>query len=200
MQLDDLKKTWQEEIVMTAVVINFDQLRADVDKHDRAVKREMAIELFGCVGIISVSVMYLLFKGDSNWLAQGGAVAMIGLCLFIGFKMLSSQRANVVDDWTLSARLDTQIEAREKEIQLLNNSANWYLLPMYVVVIASSLGGRAEVTGSYIPDLELIFNWLFGTAFFIGIYYFNQRRVKTKVQPMLEKLRELKEQLAGESA
>lgn len=198
MQLDDLKQTWKKEIEMTTAVMDFDKVRTEVEKFDRQVKSSVRIELFGCVGLIVVSCLFLIWRPEASVLMQLSMVAMIAVCALIGGKLLLSQRSQIKDDWTLASRINRQIEKREKEAQLLGTSMIWYLTPMLVVVIAGSWSGFAERTGTFVPDAGLLIYWGLVLALFVGIYFYNQHRVKTKIQPVLDKLYALRRELQEE--
>jgi len=59
----------------------------------------------------------------------------------------------------------------------------------------TSYGGYAQRTGSYTPDTGLWTYWVGCVLFFIGIYFFNEYRVRTKVQPILDQLYVLRNEL-----
>lgn len=198
MQLDDLKQTWSKELKMTTAAIDFDKVRKEADAFDRQVKSGVRIELFGCVGLIAVSILFLIWRPEASLLLKGCTLGMVAVCVFIGGKLLLSLRSKIEDDWTLASRIDRQIEKREKEKKMLGSSFGWYVAPMYVVVMASSWAGFAERTGSYVPDMGLLTYWLGGTVIFGSIYFYNQKRINTKIQPVLDKLYALRRELQEE--
>lgn len=124
-----------------------------------------------------------------------GMLAMVSSCVFVAGKIYLSRRLSTADDWTLSAKLNIQIEKREKDAKLLRTVGYWYLSPLFVAVILSSYGGYAQRTGSYVPDVGLWTYWAVCLVVYIGIYFFNQYQIKTKVHPILNELRALKHEL-----
>lgn len=198
MQLDDLKSTWEKEVTMKEGTIDFDGIRKQVNKLDRSAKATWAIELFACSGVIIVlSAVWLtwLTTKELHPLFHLGMLAMIVSCFFVSWKIISGRKVTTNDDWTLSAKLNIQIEKREKEIKLLKNVAYWYLSPLFIAILLSSYGGYVQRTGSYIPDTDTWVYWTLCLALHVGIYFHNQHSAKTKVQPVLDQLYALRREL-----
>jgi len=198
MQLDDLKSTWENEMIMKGGVVQFEHIRRRVDEFDRRSRAAWAIELFTCAGII-VAVIIAWFA----WLPTQklhplfhlGMVAMIASCVFVAWKIISKRKVATSDDWTLSAKINIQIEKREKESKLLNSVVYWYLSPLFAAIVLSSYGGYVQRTGSYIPNTATWLYWALCLAMYIGIYLFNRYSLKNKVQPILEHLYRLRSEL-----
>lgn len=198
MQLDDLKNTWEKEMTVKEGLIDFECIRCQVDKFDRRAKAAWLIELFACAGIIIVSnavwLVWLPTK-ELHPLFHLGMFSMIASAAFVAWKMVWGRRISGTDDWTLSARLNIQIEKREKEARLLKSTAYWYLTPLFFAIILSSYGGYVQRTGSYIPDSSTWIYWAVCLGLYIGIYFFNQYSVRTKIQPVLDRLYALRREL-----
>lgn len=195
MQLDDLKQVWKQEIDMTTQVHNFDAIRRDVDKFEQKSKFWVAVELLSIIAVIAmVSVRWFTTEG-LNVPSQIGMAAMIAAGIFVGGKIISALRLTTINDWTLAAKLNSLIEKREKEVKLLTSVAYWYLSPLFAAILLASYGGYTQRTGSYIPDAGLWVYWVVASGLYIGIYFYNQYMVKTKVRPVLNQLYQLKSQL-----
>ncbi|MFL0803845.1 MAG: hypothetical protein K6L81_09005 [Agarilytica sp.] len=198
MQLDDLKNTWEKEIAMKSNLTDFGHVRRNVDKFDFRAKVSWAIELFACAAVIIFTLLawfVWLPTKELNPLFHLGMFAMIASCVFVAWKIISERRVSITDDWSFSAKLNIQIEKREKEAKLLNSVAYWYLTPILTAVFIASYGGYAHRTGSYIPDAGLWIYWAVCVVLYVGIYFFNRYRVKTKIQPILNQLYALKREL-----
>ncbi len=198
MQLDDLKNSWEKEIAMKSNLTDFGNIRRNVDKFDLRAKASWMIELFACAVVVIFTMLawfVWLPTKELNLLFHVGMLAMIVSSVFVGWKIISARRVSTTDDWTFSAKLNIQIEKREKEVKLLNTVAYWYLTPILSAVFIASYGGYAHRTGSYIPDAGLWIYWAICIVSYIGIYFFNQYKVKTKVQPILNQLYALKREL-----
>lgn len=200
MQLDDLKTTWEKEMIVKESVVDFERIRRRVDEFDRRAKVTWAIELFACAGvIIALSVIWLvrLPTEELHPLVHLGMLAMVVSCVFVAWKIISMRKVSTIDDWTLSAKLNIQIEKREKEAQLLKSVAYWYLSPLFVAIILSSYGKYVQRTGSYVPNTTTWVYWAVCLALYIGIYFLNQHSAKTKIQPVLEQLYALRRELGS---
>jgi FtsH-binding integral membrane protein len=198
MKLDDLKDAWKKEMTMKKNMTDFDRIRRDVDEFDRRAKVSWTLDLLACAGIITVVILAWLVwlpTEELNLLFHLGMLAMVIACVFVGGKIIRARWVSTTDDWTLSAKIDIQIEKREKEAKLLNTVAYWYLSPLLIAVILSSYGGYAQRTGSYIPNVDLWIYWAVCLVLYIGIYFFNRHQVKTKVQPILDQLCALRREL-----
>lgn len=195
MQLDDLKKTWKEELEMKSAGGRFNVIHSDLVKYDRKATFSWALEVFVCMAVI-IAVSFGWYTTENpSFIFQVGMTSMIIAMIFVGGKIIYNRRVNIVDDWTLAAKLNIQIEKRKKDIKLLRGVAYWYLSPIFFAVILSSYGGYAQRTGSYIPDAGLWIYWAIVVVLYVGIYFYNQYLVKAKVQPALDQLYRLKQAL-----
>ncbi|ARU29473.1 hypothetical protein CBR65_19640 [Cellvibrio sp. PSBB006] len=195
MELDDLKAIWKKEIAMKNRTIDFDKIRTHVDQYDRRTKWSWALELFACAGII-IAVGFGWFSVENpSLLFQIGMAAMIVSAAFVAAKIATNRRTLSSDNWTLLGKINIQIEKREKEEKLLRSIASWYLTPLFIAILLASYGGYSHRTGHYFPDAGLLIYWGACLVLYIGIYYFNQWQVKTRLTPLLAQLYALREQL-----
>jgi len=198
MQLDDLKNTWEEEMKMKNKLANFDHIRRNVNNFDRRANISWKLELLTCIAVIAAVILIWLVRMPTEKLSlmyHIGMLAMVVSCAFVAAKIIWNRRILTTDDWTLSSKLNIQIEKREKETKLLKTVAYWYLTPLLIAVFLSSYGGHVQRTGSYIPDVGLWIYWTVCLVLYIGIYFFNQYRIKTKIQPILDQLYLLRREL-----
>lgn len=181
--------------------IDFEGLRRQVDEFDRRATTTWVMELFACAGIIIVLGAFWLVwlpTKELHPLFHIGMFAMIASAAFVAWKIVWGRRISGNDDWTLSAKLYIQIEKREKEAKLLKNIAYWYLSPFFLAIILLSYGGYVQRTGSYIPDNVIWIYWAICLGLYIGIYFLNQYSVRTKIQPVLNRLYALRRELESD--
>lgn len=198
MNLDDLKTTWQQEITINQSDIDFSRIQQSAEQFDRAVTRGVWIELFACTCLILLSVGFFIIKPDASWMMRLSSLALILVAIFIAIKLVRGRSTSTPDNWTLASNIQRQIEKREKEYKLLSSSANWYLFPLFVVIIASSWSGHAHRVGSWLPDQGLLLYWLACVVLYLGIWWMNKHRAHTKVKPILTDLYRLREELGSE--
>lgn len=195
MQLDDLKTVWAQEIEISEGGVDFERVKREVDKFDREVKRAIAIEVFACVGLVLFCFYAWLTQELSNPMLQTGIIGMALVAVYIAVKVIRSQSVKTENPWTLSAKLNQQIEKREKEAKMLSSVASWYLSPLFVVIVMGSWGGYAQRTGTWLPDAGLWIYWGLCVLLYLAIYWANSRRVRNEIQPLLDKLYHLRQQL-----
>lgn len=198
MQLDDLKNIWEKEVAMEHKITEFNEIRRRADKFDRRINFAWIIELIACAGIIAGIILRWLVWPPSevlNPLLQLGFLVTIVAVAFVAIKIVLSRKVIAHNDWTLSSKINIQIEKREKDMKLLSTLASWYLTPLFIAVILGSYGGYVQRTSVYVPDIGLWIYWAVCVALYIGIYFLNQHRVKTKIQPILEQLYAVKREL-----
>ena len=180
-------------------VVNFEDVINKANDYDRKAKKSWAIEIIVCVGIILIVAAKWLFMSPPleqiHPLLHAGYVAIIAGSGFVAWKIIISRKINEVDDWTLAAKLDIQIEKQKKDLKLIQGIAYWYLSPLFVATIMYSYGGYVQRSGSYIPSAGYWVFWLGLIAVYVAIYKRNQRAAKTKIQPVLDQLYALKNEL-----
>lgn len=198
MNLDDLKRTWEEEMTARDDSIDFEGIRRQVARADRRATVISAVEVLACVAVIAfVLVVWWIGSPTAGLhpLLQLGMLAMISSCVFVAWKIIRSRKVSTVDDWTLKSRLDIQIEKRERDIRLLTTVAYWYLGPLFLAIILASYGGYVQRSGSYLPDAGLWMYWLLCVALYVGIYALNRYAARTRLRPLLKKLYALRAEL-----
>lgn len=201
MQLDELKKAWEQEMNVEQKAIDFDRIRRQADAFDRRAKSAWAIELFACAAVIIACVIGWVTLGKQHTLHplfHLGMFAMIVSCGYVAWKIIFARKVATADNWTLLARLNIQIEKREKEMKLLSSVAQWYLTPLFIAILLASYGGYVQRTGSYVPDLGAYLYWAASFGFYVAIYFYNKYSAKTRVQPVLDKLYALRAELVSD--
>ncbi|MDO3386618.1 hypothetical protein QWI17_12295 [Gilvimarinus sp. SDUM040013] len=196
MKLDDLKQTFREETQMIDTQLNFATLREETDKFERQAKRGWILEVMVAVAVIVFVIVGWASVDSPNPLFQLGMASMIASCVFVAGKIIVTKRQSAqVDDWTLANRITRQIEKLEQDARLLQSVASWYLTPLAIAVFLCSWGGFSQRTGQYTPDAGLLIYWAGAIILYLGVYALNVKRAKTKIRPMIDQLKQLKQSL-----
>lgn len=200
MNLDDLRAEWRAEMQRPdpATDRGLEGIKRQVTELRRGIRfgSFWIVFAFVSVSVIEVLVQFVALEG-AGWLSKLGAVAWV--CLTIWLTMVLRQSATVVrsDDWTLRSRLEMEIEHAQKHRDTWSKVATWYLAPIMSVVVLSMLGGSHDKTGSYAPGPV---GWaLLATcaAMYVFTYWFCRREIRTTVDPLLGRLKELHSELTG---
>lgn len=196
MELDDLKAVWHKEVNMTAHIVNFEKIQQDVEKLDRCSNRTWLREGIGAivciVGLIGFVWGYL---PDPSLLTQFSAIALMATLGYAAKRFYDSQQNKTVDDWTVLAKVNRQIEKREKEVKMLSNLAVWHILPIAMSVLLFTYSVHVDKSGESMPTLKLVFWWTVGGVYLVFMHYLNKRVLNNKFQPALDKLKEIKKAL-----
>jgi hypothetical protein len=199
MQLDDLRAVWKDEISYS---VRMEDLSMTTIMNDvTGTKREVRLRDFWMIlalglGALGNLVFGWLLQEQVDWLTRLGVIAFIVGTVAVSVALIRARRVTGSDDWTLRSRIEIEIERLEKQRRLMNRVGGWFLIPMLIAIVVSSLGGYHARTGSYVPDAS---GWLFyaGTAVFYGFtYWLVRREVKNKWEPLLGRLRRLLAELS----
>jgi hypothetical protein len=186
MNLDDLKTEWRMEMERV------DSVRLEVTELRRGIRLGsfwMVIAFLG-VSIIEIFVQFVALD-TAGWLSKLGAVAWVCLTLWLIVVLSRSAHVNRSDDWTLRSHLEMEIERAQKHRDTWSKLAAWYLAPLLATVVISNLGGSHDRTGSYVPGPG---GWvLLGTCvvLFAFVYWYCQREIRRKLDPLLARLKHL---------
>jgi hypothetical protein len=192
MNLDDLKTEWRNEME------HVDDIRVQVTELRQGIRfgSFWIIFAFLAVAVIEMFEQFVALD-NAGWLSKVGAVAWVCLTLWLAVVLRRSSQVERSDDWTLRSRLEIEIERAQKHRDTWKRMAAWYLAPMLATVVLSTLGGSHDKTGSYAPGLV---GWvLLGTcaALFAFVYWYCQREIRRKLDPLLARLKGLYTELTG---
>jgi hypothetical protein len=194
MQLDDLKAAWKEEMVNS---VRLENLRMAVVVNDVAtMKRDVRLRDFWMIFALGLGALINLVFGwlaqeRVDWLTRLGVIVFIVGTGTVSVALIRARRVTGSDDWTLRSRMEIEIERLEKQRRLMKRVGVWFLIPMLIAVVVSSLGGYHARTGNYVPDA---LGWLFyavSAVLCAVTYWLVQREVKNKWDPLLARLRRL---------
>lgn len=201
MKLNELKTEWEKEMQITNQHVNssMNNVVDKVNKFNGKIKRRDFIEMFTAVALITWLGFRWLTAENIGWMVQLGMFVLIAVALFVCYWLFRARKMGDDDSWTLSSRLASEVNKVEKQKKLLNSIGSWYLLPISIGVIFSSLGGYYQRTGTYVPDMGLWLYYIFGAALCGLIYWLNKREAKNNIDPLLQQLKELQSELNKES-
>jgi len=193
MELDDLKATWQKEVDMSTQIMNFEQIQTEVDKLDRTAKYSWLREGFGgIVGVLGIVFYVWVYIDNAGWLLQLGAVCLILPIAWSVKRFFNSQKTTTKDDWTVMARIEQQIQKRQKDVDMLSNLAVWHLIPVFLGGSLFAYGVYVEKTGNQVPSTFAFACWMVALAYFVFLHFLNRRTLNKKFRPGLEKLLQIR--------
>jgi hypothetical protein len=128
-----------------------------------------------------------------------GAIAFVVGTAVVIFVLFIARKTNRTDDWTLRARIESEIEQIEKQSRLGNGVGSWFLAPMLLPIILLSLGGYHDRTGSYPPNLSLWMYYIVCLAVCALTYGLCRRETGQRLDPLLARLKGLHRELVGNS-
>ncbi len=198
MKFDDLKTGWKTEVEqageqqdLTSLV---ESLEKETNKLDKSVKRRDFMEISIALLLIPVWA-WKLFSSASLLQTIGLWVAIIA-CLYIPYKLLKARQVESAKDDSLLSFLFVEKSKLEKQKQLLESVASWYLGPLTLAIILITAGARVDETGLPQISQQLAFYYLFVAVLYVGIYFMNKTAAKKKFAPLIDKvdqkIRELK--------
>lgn len=201
MNLDDLKATWRAEISSADSIPHLEVLQSQVARARRDVWLR---DFWMIVPLVLVSGGSAFFNGWARDVVSLPSriemASIVILTLIVAGALLNARWSKSRDDWTLSARLEREIEMLKRKESVLKNVGYWFLLPMLLSVLVPSMLRHHERTGTYMPGLSLWAFWA-GTLVLCGLtYWLCRREARHRFQPLLARLQELQRDLAPSAA
>ena len=196
MELDDLKTTWKKEVNMTTQTVDFNSIQSEISKLDKHAKMSWSFEAIGALfGVFATIIFTWVWLDSPIIFTQVVAVILIFSLVYSARLFFRIQQAETQDDWTLLAKINIQIEKREKEVKMLRNLVVVQLIPMFSIMTLASYAVYIEITGMIMPSMALMIGWGAGLAYFVFLHFYNRSHLNNKFLPALEQLYELKKQL-----
>ena len=203
MGADELQKVWQSQERGRQIAVDADLVLQLVRRNYRHFRREIFWQDMPEVGVLMIMAALFAYWGALMHAWPWFAMAVI--CMSVGlFELgdyLRQKWRSPTPGETLVAWTESSLASMEHRTWLLKTVLWWCLLPNWIgiVLVVGYWGFR--VWG--IPD----FGWrwqietfvvgfvFFVTALFYGVYRWNQRAIRTKLQPRKEELQKLLENL-----
>ncbi|MCW8876115.1 MAG: hypothetical protein OQK04_19535 [Kangiellaceae bacterium] len=190
MKLDDLKRTWTQEV--EALDGNQDlgpaieMLEKETISFDKKIKRRDFIETFAAV-ICIPAWLYGLAKAD-HWMEITGLIILLLACIFIPV-ILWKTRVTETDKLVgIKSFLLNEKAKVKRQISLLSNIVVWYIAPIFSGVMLLTLGANINADGQLQLGTHMWTYYGFVFILSIGIYLLNKQGVKKKFKPILEKI------------
>ncbi|MGA2059669.1 MAG: hypothetical protein ABSG67_04245 [Thermoguttaceae bacterium] len=205
MEADELQRAWQSQERGRQITVDADLVLNLVRRNDRNFRCGIFWRDVREVGAALFLVAFLTYFGVSAHLWACFPMAAAGL--FVGLFLLGDRlrmkwKTTTPGD-TLVACAETSLAEVEHQIWLLTNVAWSCLLPIWVgiMILVGFFGfkfwgvehlGWGWRTGIYVGMVGFV---LVYTAFVYGVYRWNQRAIRTELQPRKQELQTLLENL-----
>lgn len=217
MELDDLKNAVNKE---SKIESNIDkqslkEIKTKVSDFEKETKRNFLIESLVAV-IAFILVITAIIKGHIfypiiidyllpelvqsveprlNFMMYASLIVMAVYCLFIPIKLYLTNQDDESLNWTLISRLDNEIEKLTKQNKLWSQAHLWSFIPAAFIGILFFWGLQFSLINTWIPNLYLSIYLLFVALIFIGGLWMQNHMTGKRIQPLLDKLINLKKQL-----
>jgi len=217
MELDDLKNAVNKE---SKIESNIDkqslkEIKTKVSYFEKETKRNFLIESLVAV-IAFILVITAIIKGHIfypiiidyllpelvqsveprlNFMMYASLIVMAVYCLFIPIKLYLTNQDDESLNWTLISRLDNEIEKLTKQNKLWSQAHLWSFIPAAFIGILFFWGLQFSLINTWIPNLYLSIYLLFVALIFIGGLWMQNHMTGKRIQPLLDKLINLKKQL-----
>jgi hypothetical protein len=201
MTLDDLKKPWMAEVsgrdgmpLSGALQSGLSKARRDVRMRDFWMIRPLIVVAGGAV-FFNWWARYVV-----SFQSRIGVMSIVILAAAVTGVLLHARRTSSYDNVTLKSRLEREIEMLHRQVSLLLNVGYWFLLPMFIVVVISSLMGQYERTGSYLPGPVL---WgLYAATLVVSAlaFWLCRREAQRRFLPLLSRLKQVHRDLVSQNA
>lgn len=201
MTLDDLKKPWAAEVSFGSGAPRLDTLTSEVAKRRRAVRMRDFWMIFPLQAAAGGSVFFNWWTRDTvDVTSQIAVLSTVVFAVAVMLVLLNARRVKSYDNWTLRARLEREIERLGRQATLLLNVGYWFIAPMFLTIVITSIVGQHERTGSYVPSA---ISWgLYSTSLSIAALtvWLCRREAKRAFIPLMSRLKELHRDLIGDSS
>jgi hypothetical protein len=184
--LDDFKDAWRAADDAEPALSDDELLRlvkARAEAFDEKVRRRDRREGIAAALVFLFFSLQLL---DPSWIVRAGALIVMGSSVFVYWTLRRARTGHSLPDADrpVADAIRAERAKVDEQIRLLDNVLWWYLLPPGVGLLLVVVGdaGLSWFTLGY----GLVVGALGG-----GIYYLNQRKVRTHLRPRREELTRL---------
>lgn len=184
-------------MAMASILENYsiEKLAASSSKYER--ESRFAGFIFLGVGIAIILFAIFLFSTNSIPRAPWKYVELIGvpvLYFYIAWLYFHSVRKVSSADWTLAARIESEKKKLARQIVLCRKMPTHMVLPIFIIVMVGIIPDFFSNTSD--SDLLKTLAMLVLFAVFLATMVWRIRcNVKNNLQPMLDKLSQLEDQL-----
>ena len=198
MNTDTLKESWRAQTCQTRLTIDADLLLAELRRNERAFNAAIFWRDVREVGVCLLMVPVWLYLGAKHSLPWTWYLGVPALLWVAGFMLVDRrwhrQRPPEPGE-PLGRRVESSLAQVEHQAWLLRNVLWWYLLPPGLAILAffAQCAWEARSGGMWVA---LIIAGMVAVELlvFAGVYWLNQRAVRSDLEP---RRRELEALLAG---
>ena len=196
---DDMKRAWQSESGISQE--QFDQIgdrvREGTTLLQSTIFRRDMVETFASI-VVAAFFTPGLFTAK-NLVAWSGFAIIVLACITIPFVFWRARTRPI--DTVSSANfcdfVDIEIDYLRRQVQLLRTVAWWYLLPLYVGLILVTVGATELSHGSLFEMIFVAILVALCTSLLIYIWWLNQAKRKTQLEPLLDYYVEMRSAVEG---
>jgi hypothetical protein len=201
MTLDDLRKPWTAEATFGSGMPRLDSLISEVAKRRRDARMRDFWVIFSLLAAAGGSLFFNWWARDTvDLMSQIAVLSTVVFAVVVTLVLLNARRVKSHDSWTLRARLEREIERLGRQAALLLNVGYWFLLPMFLMIVITSIAGQHERTGSYVPNAVSWGLYLANLSVAALTVWLCRRESTRTLIPLLSRLKELHRDLIGQSS
>lgn len=154
--------------------------------------------IFPLVALAGGAVFFKWVADDAPSVSARVTVILNVACAVgVTVMLLGKRRLAARDNWTLRERLGQEIIMLERQIALLRNVGYWFILPMFLVIVVTSILGQHERIGSYLPGPVLWGLYVGYVVVSLLAYRLCQHDAGRRLLPLLWRLESLHDDLVG---
>lgn len=188
MELDELKNIWHKQHVRNDMQYSRSEMLMLINNKmisfEQQIKARDRREIGACILVIIIFAIFLYFA--PSLLAKLGCGVIIFSAGFIWYKLKSAQNKFVGNhrnpDHTLDEHLKLELNKVKAQKKLLQTVAQWYIAPI-------GIGLLLFTAGSHWGNMAKIIYMSTVVIFGIAIWWWNQRTVAKRFDPLIEELK-----------
>ncbi len=192
MNPDELKAAWRAQTAQTRVTIDADLLLKEVRHSHTSLTGLIFWRDFREIGISLVMVPVLLFLGIKGHLPWTWYLLVPAMLWIAGFMLVDHRRHRTrppEPGEPLGRVVEASLAQVEHQIWLLRNVLWWYLLPPGVTILAFFAQVAWEFrSGGWLVLRGIVVIGALEVLFFAGVYWLNQRGVRSGLEPRRQEL------------
>ena len=196
MNPDDLKQAWRAQTSQTRLTIDADLLLKEVRRNQKAFTAMLFWRDVREVGVCLLMVpvwFYLGAKYSLPWTWYLMVPALLWVAGFMLADRLRHEPHPPEPGEPLSQRVESSLAQVEHQIWLLRNVLWWYLLPPGLAILAffGQCAWEARDCGGWLAALVMAGMVAVEVLVFAGVYWLNQRAVRSELEPRRQELQAL---------
>jgi CubicO group peptidase (beta-lactamase class C family) len=196
MNPDDLKEAWLAQTSQTRLTIDADLLLKEVRRNQQSFAGTIFWRDVREVGVSLLMVpvwFYLGAKHSLPWTWYLGVPALLWVAGFMLVDRMRHKSQGPEQGESLSRRVEISLAEVEHQIWLLRNVLWWYLLPPGLAVLAFFGQCAWEVLASGWQWMALVIMGAVAVEALVlaGVYWLNQRTVRSELEPRRQELQAL---------